>query len=137
MGRILSIDYGEKRVGIALSDELKITAQPFDTIINDNINRTAETLAGIIKDKDVEKVVLGLPRNLKGEKGRQAEEVEKFRNVLVGKTDVPVVYQDEWLTSSEAKKILIKGGVKTGKNKSKVDKVAAIIILQNHLNSIT
>ena len=69
MGRILSIDYGEKRVGIALSDELKITAQPFDTIINYNLEKTASTIAGIISEKDVEKVVLGLPRNLKGEKG--------------------------------------------------------------------
>ena len=137
MGRILSIDYGEKRVGIALSDELKITAQPLDTIINDNLEKTASTIAGIISEKDVEKVILGLPRNLKGEKGTQALEVEKFRDLLVSIISVPVVFQDEWLTSSEAKKTLIKGGVKTGKNKSKVDKIAAVLILQNHLNSIS
>lgn len=136
MGRILSIDYGEKRVGLALSDELKITAQPLDIIINDDIKSTVEKIVSIVSEKNVEEIILGLPKNLKGEKGKQAEVVENFKIKLEEQANVPVILQDERFTSVEAVKMLSKGGVKTGKNKGKIDKIAASILLQTYLDSI-
>lgn len=135
MGRILSIDYGEKRIGLALSDELKITAQPFDVIINDDIKTTIEKIFSIVSEKNVEKIILGLPLNLKGQKHEQAKIIEKFKIMLEEKVAIPVIFQDERLTSAEAVKILSKGGVRTGKNKGKIDKLAASILLQTYLDS--
>jgi len=136
MGRILSIDYGEKRIGLAVSDELKITSQPYDTIVNKDIETSIQQITQILKKMDVEKIVIGMPRNLKGSKGKQAEIVENFGKKLEENILIPIEYLDEWFTSKEAKNILIKSKVKTGKNKDKVDKLSAQIILKSYLDSI-
>ena len=134
MGRFLAIDFGEKRVGLALSDPMKIIAKPFKTIFYSNQNDLINKIALIIKDEKIEKIILGLPKGLKGNSTSQTNIVIKFYKDIKDKIDTPIVMEDERLSSVSAKKSLILQDIKTGHNKALIDETAAAIFLQLYLD---
>jgi len=135
--RILAVDYGVKRIGLALSDTLGITAQEFETI---NVLKKDEhflRIKEIVEKEKVKKILIGMPLNMNGSKGERAREVEKFIEKLKRYVNIPVIMKDERLTSVEAKKIMVSLGQKTGKNKEKIDRLAAVLLLETYLESIS
>ena len=136
--RYMGLDYGTKTVGVALSDELFITAQPFETIVREKTNKLRKTLARIeeiIAAEGVTKIVLGLPKNMNNTLGERAEATNEFREMLERRTGLPVILVDERLTTVEADRILEETGVAQSGRKEHIDKMAAAIILQNYLDS--
>jgi len=133
MGRSLGIDFGEKRVGLALSDRSNLIASPFKTINYTNENNLVTQLKKIVIENDIENFVLGLPINMKGEDTAQTKVVRKFKESLAS-LDLPIIYEDERLSSVSAKNSLILQNIKTGHNKPEIDKTAAAIILQQFLD---
>ena len=136
MDRILAIDYGDVRVGLALSDLTHTIAKPFKTINYDNMNHLLEQLSHIIKDNKVQKIVVGIPYNMKGDDTQQTLKVREFVVFLEEKLEFKIDFIDERLTSLEAEKTMHKMNIKTGFNKDKIDKIAASIILQEYLDTI-
>ena len=134
MSRILSIDYGEKRVGLALSDLLQIIAKPFDTLLNKNDNDLIKNILEISESNIVSKIIVGMPLTLKGKHSEQTKKVLQFINLLKDQTSLPIEQYDERLSSIQAKRTLVMQGIKTGHNKSEVDKTAAAIFLQSYLD---
>jgi putative Holliday junction resolvase len=134
--KILGIDYGSRRIGLAISDELGITARPLAVIARKNIERDLEVLGNVIRENSVERIVLGLPLRLDGTRGIQCEKVEKFATVLRERFPLPVTLWDEALSTWEADELMISAGIKSKKRKEMVDKIAAGIILQSYLNSL-
>jgi len=135
--RILAIDYGDKRIGVAISDPLGFTAQEYETIIvTNNVNHFLR-IKEIIDENNVMKVLVGMPFLMNGKKGERAEKTEEFIKKLEKYVSVPVFTLDERLTTSEAKKIMISLGQKTGKKKEKIDRLSAALLLENYLRSIT
>ena len=133
--RILCLDYGEKRIGAAICDELGMTAQGLPTIIRKNKKHDLDILGNMIKSYNVEKIVIGYPVRLDGSEGIQCEKVNRF-SVLLDKTfSLPVIKWPETLSTKEAEEILINSGVRWQKRKKMVDKLAACLILQNYLDS--
>ena len=132
MSRILGIDYGDSRVGLALSDPMRIIAKPFKTL-NNNKNLLLE-LKLIIKDNDIVEFVVGYPINMKGKNTLQTKKVDDFINFLEGNFDLTITKIDERLSSISAIQSLIKQGIKTGYNKSRIDDTSAAIILQEFLD---
>ena len=137
MDRILAIDYGDKRIGIAISDPLGITAQGLETIIVLRKNAHFIKIKEIIERENVKKILVGLPLNMNGTKGERVKKTEKFIENLKKFIDLQIILWDERLTSIEAKRIIISLGEKTGKNKEKVDRIAAALLLENYLESIS
>ncbi len=134
----MGLDYGTKTVGVALSDELFITAQPFETIVREKANKLRKTLARIeeiIAAEGVTKIVLGLPKNMNNTLGERAEATNEFREMLERRTGLPVILVNERLTTVEADRILEETGVAQYERKEHIDKMAAAIILQNYLDS--
>ena len=134
MGRVLGVDYGSSRVGLALSDPQKIIASPLHTLINNGNDRLKKKLLELIKKKNVEYIVIGLPIGLKGQETSQTKIVREFAEEIRSLA-LPVYFQDERLSSLSAKKSLIEQNVKTGHNKSFIDSTAAAIFLQQFLDS--
>ena len=134
MGRILGIDYGDSRIGLAISDTNKIIASPFKTIKNKGFNKTKEKIFDIIQENEIEIIVLGLPISMSGADTNQTKRVRKFQHVIQD-LDVPIKMQDERLSSLSAKKSLIQQKIKTGHNKHLIDSTAAAIFLQHYLDS--
>jgi putative Holliday junction resolvase len=133
--RILCLDYGEKRIGAAICDELGMTAQGLPTIIRKSKKHDLDILGNLIKSYNVEKIVIGYPVRLDGSEGIQCEKVNRF-SVLLDKTFfLTVIKWPETLSTKEAEEILINSGVRWQKRKKMVDKLAACLILQNYLDS--
>ena len=132
MSRVLGIDYGDSRLGVALSDPMKIIARPFKTLDN-NIDLLSN-LKTVINNNDVTKLVVGYPLNMKGKITPQTKKVDDFILLLQSKFDLPVIKIDERLSSVSAINSLINQGIKTGHNKSKIDDTSAAIILQEFLD---
>jgi putative Holliday junction resolvase len=133
--RILGLDYGEKRIGVALCDELGFTAQGLPTLIRKTKKLDLEILAALIKNYNVEKIVIGFPLRLDGSKGIQCEKVNRYAALLDKTFCLPVIKWPETLSTREAEEILINSGMRWKKRKKMVDKLAACIILQNYLDS--
>jgi len=133
MSRILGIDYGDVRVGVALSDPTAFLASPLCVLAATNAG-LAE-LAALIAEHDVEKIVIGLPRNMDGSEGPAVEKMRAFSERLKKKVSVPIVEWDERLSTVSAHNALREAGLDGKKRKSVVDKVAAQIILQNYLDA--
>ena len=133
MGRYLGIDKGEKRVGLALSDPLKIIATPFRTLLVHNTNQVIRELDKIIDEQDVELIVVGNPLGMKGQQTVQTKRVMEFADKL---RDIgyKVILEDERLSSVSAKRVMIEQEIKTGYNKELIDQTAAAIILQQFLD---
>ncbi|MEW6303006.1 MAG: Holliday junction resolvase RuvX [Verrucomicrobiota bacterium] len=134
--RILAIDHGSKRMGIAVSDDLQMTAQPMEFIPAEPIAAFFERLKQIIKEKEIELIVVGLPRNMDGSYGPAAMQVQAFVAVLKDAIIVPVKTWDERLTSAQANRFLIEAGMRREKRKERVDGAAAAILLQSYLDSL-
>jgi putative Holliday junction resolvase len=134
--RILAIDHGSKRIGIAVSDELKMIAQPLEFIPAEPFAAFLVRLNELISDKEVESILVGLPRNMDGSYGPAAQKVQEFVEALKGTVGVPIKTWDERLTSAQANRILIQGNVRRDKRKEKVDAMAAAILLQSYLDGL-
>ena len=133
MGRILGIDYGDSRIGLALSDPEKIIASPYKTVNSKNKQKLIDVFNSIIKEKNIEFLVIGFPISLKGRETLQTKKVKVFGEFLK-KFNKPIFFQDERFSSITAEKSLISENIKTGHNKDKIDKRAAAIILQQYLD---
>ena len=131
--KILALDYGTKRIGVAVSDPLGITAQPVTVINRKGKKKDVPELLGIIKEREVDKIVIGLPLNMNGSKGTLYDEVKKFGAMLERVSSLPVDYQDERLTTMQAEKVLLAGDVSRQKRRNVIDKMSAVLILQNYL----
>ena len=134
-GRIMGIDYGDVRIGIALTDLLKMIASPYEVYKTVSRKKDIEHIVEIIKSMQVEKIVIGLPLNMDGTEGERAEVTKKFGEQLFNASMVPIVYQDERLSSVEAEDYLLEANVKREKRKGLIDKISASIILEEYLNS--
>lgn len=134
--RILGLDYGEKRIGVAICDELGLTAQGLPTILRKTKKNDLNILGSLIRDYKVEKIVIGYPVRLDGSEGIQCEKVDRFTALMEATFFLPVVKWPETLSTKEAEEILINSGVRWEKRKKMVDKLAACIILQGYLDSL-
>jgi putative pre-16S rRNA nuclease len=132
--RILAIDHGTKRMGIAISDELQIIAQPVEFIAAEPFADFLTRLKALLREKEVELIVVGLPRNMNGSYGPAALKVQDFVAALKNAVTVPIRTWDERLTSVQANRFLLEGNVRREKRKEKVDKMAAAILLQSYLD---
>lgn len=132
--RVIALDIGTKRIGIAMSDIMGIIASPHDSYTRQRLNADLSYLSGIIKKFDAIKVICGLPVSLDGSMNKQAEYTKVFAEKLKEKIDVPLEYIDERFTTKSAKDTLLEFDVNRKKRKEVIDKVAASIILQNYLN---
>ena len=134
--RILALDHGTRRVGVAVSDELKIIAQPLEYIPPDPFADFLVRFKEILGSQEVERILLGMPRNMDGSYGPAALKVQGFVARLKTEVAVPIKTWDERLTSKQANRYLIQGGVRRDQRKQKVDKTAAAILLQSYLDSL-
>ena len=134
--RILALDHGTVRIGVAVSDELKLIATPLEYIPAEPFAAFLVRLKEILRDKEVELILIGMPRNMNGSYGPAALKVQEFVAVLNSALTVPIKLWDERLTSTQANRFLIEGGVRRADRKQKVDKAAAAILLQSYLDSI-
>lgn len=133
MGRSLGIDFGSKRVGLALSDRSNLIASPYKTLIYVSEKELISQISLIIFENDITIVVLGLPINMKGQDTIQTNKVRNFKDSL-SILGLPIIYEDERLSSISAKNSLILQNVKTGHHKGAIDRTAAAIILQQYLD---
>ena len=134
MGKLLGLDHGDKRFGIALSDAGQLIATP--RLLVEGEVALWQALNSLVEEEEVEAVVIGLPLNMDGSEGPRARKVIEFSRVLEEKTGLPVHFHDERLSSFEAENALCEAGVYGEKRKSRVDMVAAQIILQGYLNQM-
>jgi RNAse H domain protein, YqgF family len=136
--RIIALDYGSKTVGVAVSDELGLTALPLETIKRDKENKLRKTLARIeeiIKERSISLIVLGKPLNMDDSEGERVKKTLEFAAALEKRTGLKVVLQDERLSSIEAKEILADSGIKKEDMKLYIDSVAASVILREFMNT--
>ncbi len=137
--RILGLDYGSRTCGVAVSDPLGITAQGLETIVRKEENKLRRTLARIeelVREYGAEKIVLGFPLNMNDTIGPRAEKTLAFKEMLERRTGLPVILQDERLTTVEVEEVLIEAGVRREHRKQYVDKLAAVLILQGYLDGL-
>lgn len=132
MSRVLGIDFGTKRVGLAISDGLGVLASPLDVVPRESV---VDVVKGIAIEMDIAKIVVGLPTALGGHEGPSADEARSLGKDLQNATDLPVVYHDERFTSRMAESALLSKGMKRRDRRQKVDKIAAAIILQDYLDN--
>ena len=138
--RILGLDYGSVTVGVAVSDALRVTAQPLETITRKDENKLRQTCARIeqlIAEYEVESIVLGYPKNMNDSVGERAKKTEEFKAMLERRTGLPVTLWDERLTTVAAERVLMESGVRRENRKAVIDQVAAALILQGYLDSLS
>lgn len=131
--RILALDYGEKRIGIAVSDPLGITAQPVDYMKNEGKNKNLLKIKELILKYDAKKIVVGVPLTLSGGESKKTKEVNKFIEFLRKNLSIEVDGFNEAMTTRDAQSVLLEGNVSRKKRKEKIDKLAASLILQQYL----
>ena len=134
MSRKMGLDLGDVNIGIAFSDPLCMFASGFENYRRRGLELDLDYIVSLIKQKDVDTIVVGLPLNMDGTKGIRVEKTYEFCAELAKKTDVPIEYMDERLTTVSAQKLLISADVRREKRKTVVDKIAASIILQSYLD---
>jgi len=134
--RILALDYGTKRIGVALSDELGWTAQPLETLNRRTLDRDIARIASLVGTYEVRQVLLGFPLQLDGREGPAIEAMREFQARLEQGVPVPVILWDERLTTKAAEDLLIAADVSRKKRKGVVDRIAASILLQSYLASL-
>ena len=134
--RVLALDHGERRIGVAISDELGIIAQALEFIPANPFHGFCARLRELISERPVALVLVGMPRNMDGSYGPAAAKVKEFMGRLAGEVSAPVRSWDERLTSVQANKVLTQAGIRGGKRREKVDATAAAILLQSYLDSL-
>lgn len=135
--RIIGLDFGSKTVGVAVSDELLITAQGIEIVRRKSENKLRQTLARIeelIKEYNVEKIVLGFPKNMKNSEGERCEKTLEFKEMLERRTGLTVELWDERLTTVAADNLMMEAGIRRENRKEYVDQIAASFILQGYLD---
>lgn len=135
MGRVLGIDYGDKRMGFAISDELEVVATPLGVHTRVRRGDDVEAVLRICADRTVERIVVGHPLNMNGSSGPAVEKVAAFVERLADETDVEIDLWDERMSTISAERVLIEGNMSRMRRKGVIDKLAAQIILQNFLDS--
>jgi putative Holliday junction resolvase len=133
--RILGLDVGKKRIGVAVSDELGITAQGIGVIVRSSTKRDIQAISEIARKYRVDKIVIGLPVNMNGTLGPQGEEIKEFGEKLRNYLNIEVQYWDERLSTVAAERVLIDADISRKKRKNVIDKLSAVVILQNFLDS--
>ena len=137
--RIMGLDFGSKTVGVAVCDPLGITAQTVETITRASENKMRQTLARIeqlIGEYEIERIVLGYPKNMNNTVGERGEKTQELKAALERRTDLEVILWDERLTTVAAERVLIESGVRRENRKKSVDQIAAAMILQGYLDSL-
>ncbi len=137
LGRTLCLDYGEKRIGVAVSDETGTIAQPLTVIFRKNRQKDLAALSELAARYRPERIIIGYPVRLDGTEGIQCEKVNRFAALLSAHLEVAVELWDETLSTQEAEEILRRSCPRREKRKDLVDKLAASIILQNYLNALS
>ena len=135
----MGLDYGSKTVGVAISDPLGLTAQGIETIERkeeNKLRRTCARIEALIREYEVEKIVLGFPKHMNNDIGERAEKTLEFRDMLTRRTGLEVIMWDERLTTVEAERTLIESSVRREDRKKYIDKIAAVFILQGYLDSL-
>lgn len=135
-GRILALDLGKRRIGLAVSDPLGITAQGLPNLERKNKRADLEELASIAREREVEMILIGNPVNMSGTEGRQSEWVREFAEALEKHTGLPVKLWDERLTTAQASRVLRESGIGIEKRAAAVDRLSAVILLQSYLDSL-
>ena len=133
-GRIMGLDIGDKTIGVAVSDLMGLTAQGVTTIKRVGKKKDIEEIKKIIAERQVNKIVSGLPKNMNGTVGTQGEKVQKFCELLKEETNLPIEFWDERLSTVAAERSLIEGNVRRENRKKVIDMLAAVIILQGYLD---
>lgn len=131
--RILALDIGKKRIGVSISDGLGIAAHGLATIENSGTESIIKKVVSIVEEEGVSEIVLGLPKNMDGSIGKMAQYVISFKDNLMGHLNIPIILWDERLTSYYAENLMIEADVSHRKRKEKIDKLSAIIILQDYM----
>ncbi len=134
--RILGLDWGESRIGVAVSDLLGLTAHPVCVISEKDTDLQIEKIIAKAQETGAEKIVMGMPKNMNGSIGERGEKTKAFAALLSEKTDLPIIFWDERLSSVAAHRTLAEGQVSGKKRKGIVDKIAAVFILQGYLDSV-
>ncbi len=134
-GRTLAFDYGDRRIGIALSDPMGIAARPLMTLTRTTWPRDLERIQAIVREHEVRRIVVGLPLDMDGGRGVRARMTESFIERIRGATGLPVIPWDERLSTVQAERILIAGDVRRARRRQVIDQVAAVIVLQAYLDS--
>lgn len=135
--RILGLDFGSKTVGVAVSDELLLTAQGLEIVRRQSPNKLRQTLARIqeiVTEYQVERIVLGFPKNMNNTEGERCEKTKEFKEMLERRTGLEVVLWDERLTTVSADKYMMETGIRRENRKQYVDEIAAVFILQGYLD---
>jgi len=130
----MGLDVGDMRIGVALSDETGVIAQGLKTMQRQSWQKDLAALAEAVTAYEVSKIVIGNPINMDGTAGPQSDKISEFGRRLAEVTTVPIAFWDERLSSVSAEQVLIQGGMQRGKRKQLIDKLAAVIILQNYLD---
>jgi len=133
--RVLALDLGSKRIGLAVSDPLGITAQGLKTIEREPHEQCIDNIKSVISELGVDELVIGLPLNMDGTKGKEAEGVSTFAKELEERIEKPVKLWDERLTTMEAERVLLSSDISRKKRKGARDKLAAQLILQSYLSA--
>ena len=133
--RVLSIDYGERRTGLAITDELGITAQGLDTIIAASEEDVLRKVVEIVRKYEAGKILLGLPLNMNGSESEKSEKVRAFGKALEMETSLPVVYWDERMTSMQAKRVMAEMEMKSYGKKHLLDRISATLMLQEYMKT--
>ena len=134
--RVLGLDYGERRIGVAICDELGMTARGVATVVRKNRDADLAAIAGFVERFGVEKIVIGYPLRLDGSEGIQCDKVNRFARRLEARLSMPVVRRDEAFSTKEAEELLRETGVRREKRRAAVDRIAACIILQGYLDAL-
>lgn len=136
LSRILALDLGKRRIGLAISDPLRITAQGLPNLVRIRIRTDLDTLEEMIREREVGLILLGNPINMRGTEGRQSVWVREFAEALEKRTHLPIKLWDERLTSVEAGRVLRSSGISIEKRAKAVDRLSAVILLQSYLDSL-
>ncbi len=134
-GRVLALDLGKRRIGLALSDELGITAQGLETLQRTNIREDLARLLHLATERNVTLILMGNPLHMSGREGRQVEYTRDFAERLGAATGLPIEFWDERLTTVEAQRVLRQSGIGIQKRAQAVDRLAAVILLESYLDS--
>ena len=133
--RLTGLDVGEKRIGVAVSDGLGMTAQPLGVVQRKSLDKDAARIMELLAEYEIERAVAGLPLQMDGDEGEQAARVRHFCMAFSKRTGLEVVYQDERLTTAQSERMLIESGVRRSRRREVIDKMAATLILQAYMDS--
>ncbi len=134
--KILALDIGTKRIGVAKASTLLKIATPITTINRENLEKDIEVIKNLVLEHQINQILLGLPITLSGKEEHSAKYVRKFGELINKVTNLEIIYWDERFSSVSAERVLIQGGVSRQKRKGKIDQIAATIFLQNYLDSL-